>query len=41
MTVTAGSTTDTASHGDAVYYFCSSGCRRRFEAHPERFAESL
>jgi xanthine dehydrogenase accessory factor len=38
MTVTVGSTADSAQHGDAVSYFCSSGCRRRFEADPEQFA---
>jgi YHS domain-containing protein len=38
MTVTVASTADTARHGDAVYFFCSSGCRRRFEADLERFA---
>ncbi|TNF26942.1 MAG: YHS domain-containing protein [Deltaproteobacteria bacterium] len=25
-------------HGDRVYYFCSTGCLRRFIAEPEAFA---
>jgi xanthine dehydrogenase accessory factor len=38
MTLTVASTADIVQRGGAVSYFCSSGCRRRFEADPERFA---
>ena len=26
-----------ADHGGRTYYFCSAGCRERFEADPARF----
>lgn len=40
-----GKTVDTGSaksavHQGAVYYFCSSDCRERFEASPERYLGS-
>lgn len=38
MTVDAGGATDTAVYDAVTYWFCSAGCRRRFEAAPERFA---
>jgi xanthine dehydrogenase accessory factor len=38
MTVEIGPTTDTATYDTVTYWFCSAGCRRRFEAAPERFA---
>ena len=37
MTVAADAAGETAAHEGAVYYFCCSGCRRRFEADPARF----
>ena len=38
MTVDAGGATNTAVYDAVTYWFCSAGCRRRFEAAPERFA---
>ena len=37
MTVAADTTGETAVHEGAVYYFCCSGCWRRFEADPVRY----
>ncbi len=28
-----------AVHGGVTYWFCATGCRRRFEAEPERYAD--
>lgn len=30
----------TSEHEGRIYYFCSSGCKRRFEASPEQFTGS-
>ncbi len=27
-----------STHGGKDYYFCSSGCKRQFDANPSRFA---
>ena len=35
MTVSVAGATETAVHEDVTYYFCSPGCRARFEADPE------
>ncbi|MDQ3709816.1 MAG: XdhC family protein [Actinomycetota bacterium] len=37
MSVDIGQAVDTATHGGEQYWFCASGCRRRFEAEPEQF----
>lgn len=29
----------TASHAGTVYYFCSPGCRKRFEADPKKYVD--
>jgi xanthine dehydrogenase accessory factor len=35
MTVSVAAAAETAVHDDVTYYFCSPGCRARFEADPE------
>ncbi|HUK94473.1 MAG TPA: XdhC family protein [Gaiellaceae bacterium] len=40
MTVTIAGATETAVHGGVTYYFCGSGCRRRFEEGAERYLEA-
>ncbi len=40
MTVATATATDVAAHDGATYWFCASGCRRRFQAEPERFVSS-
>ena len=35
MTVSVAGASETAVHEDVTYYFCSPGCRARFEADPE------
>ena len=30
----------TASHAGTSYYFCSSGCREKFQKEPQRYAQS-
>ena len=37
MTVDIAHAADTAAHDGVQYWFCASGCRRRFQAEPERF----
>jgi xanthine dehydrogenase accessory factor len=37
MAVLIDSATDTVDHDGVMYSFCSSGCRRRFEADPSAF----
>jgi xanthine dehydrogenase accessory factor len=37
MTVETGGPADQVTHGGVTYRFCCSGCRRRFEAAPERY----
>lgn len=41
MTVAIAQATDTAEHDGVRYWFCASGCRRRFQAEPERFVAPL
>lgn len=31
-------TAKTAVHGGTIYYFCSTDCREKFEASPEKYA---
>lgn len=31
----------TARHKDKTYYFCSDGCRKRFEQSPDKYAAQL
>jgi xanthine dehydrogenase accessory factor len=38
MTVAVGATTDAVTYEGVTYWFCSAGCRRRFQTAPERFA---
>jgi xanthine dehydrogenase accessory factor len=38
MEVAVGSAVETAVHEGTAYYFCSAGCRSRFEADPARHA---
>ncbi|PZS18361.1 MAG: xanthine dehydrogenase [Acidimicrobiales bacterium] len=40
MTVEVAGAQDRAEHGGATWWFCSSGCRRRFQANPDRFLET-
>ena len=40
MTVAAVAGGESATHRGARYWFCSSGCRARFEADPERYASA-
>jgi P-type Cu+ transporter len=37
MTVDPGKTPHTAAHSGSDYFFCSSGCRTKFEADPARY----
>lgn len=37
MTVTIRDAADSAEHDGRTYWFCASGCRRRFEAAPQQF----
>jgi xanthine dehydrogenase accessory factor len=37
MTADVGSTSGPVTYDGMTYWFCSAGCRRRFEAAPERF----
>jgi uncharacterized membrane protein YraQ (UPF0718 family)/YHS domain-containing protein len=37
MTVDPAMATETATHTGTTYYFCSAGCRKEFEAHPEQY----
>ncbi len=37
MTVDPGSAADRSEHGGTTYWFCASGCRRRFEAEPDHY----
>ncbi|MDQ3451418.1 MAG: XdhC family protein [Actinomycetota bacterium] len=37
MTVDIARAADTAAHDGVRYWFCAGGCRRRFEAEPQRF----
>jgi len=37
MTVDVARAPDTATHDGVTYWFCASGCRRRFQDEPERF----
>jgi YHS domain-containing protein len=37
MTVDPSTATETATHAGTTYYFCSPGCRKEFEAHPEPY----
>ncbi len=39
MTVDPASARHKATHGGETYYFCSQGCREKFEADPERYLE--
>ena len=37
MTVDSDTAADWTTYLGSNYYFCSIGCRRTFEAHPERY----
>ncbi|HEX7518224.1 MAG TPA: YHS domain-containing protein, partial [Chthoniobacterales bacterium] len=39
MEVDAGSAAGKSSYAGQVYYFCSSSCHSKFNAHPEKFIE--
>ena len=39
MTVSVETARETAAHDDVIYYFCSAGCRRRFESNPAPYIE--
>jgi xanthine dehydrogenase accessory factor len=41
MTVTIATAKHKAEHGGRTYYFCCGGCRERFVAAPERYADTL
>ncbi len=41
MTVDPASAADSAEFDGVTYWFCASGCRRRFAAAPERFLERV
>jgi len=38
MDVAVTESTESAEHEGSVFYFCSSGCRARFEAEPDRYS---
>jgi xanthine dehydrogenase accessory factor len=38
MEVAVGAAAETTEHDGVTYYFCSAGCRSRFEADPARYA---
>ncbi|MEJ2288647.1 MAG: YHS domain-containing protein, partial [Deinococcales bacterium] len=40
MTVDPASARHSTEYRDTTYYFCSEGCRKRFEAAPENFLGS-
>jgi xanthine dehydrogenase accessory factor len=39
MSVTPGATAHPSEHGGATYYFCCTGCRRKFEADPAAYVK--
>src|SRR5262245_14574739 len=41
MDVAPGEAAGFSRVGDTVYYFCSSHCKKRFDADPSAFAESV
>jgi Cu+-exporting ATPase len=40
MTVEPATAADRFEHGGVAYWFCASGCRRRFESDPSRYLTS-
>lgn len=40
MTVDEKKAAGTAVHKGKTYYFCSAGCKAKFEKEPERYAEA-
>lgn len=39
MDVDEANAAATTTHAGTVYYFCSPGCKTRFEKDPERYAQ--
>ncbi|TET97879.1 MAG: YHS domain-containing protein [Dehalococcoidia bacterium] len=39
MDVDEAKATDKSEYKGKTYYFCSSGCKKTFEANPEKYAE--
>ena len=37
MTIERGSAAGTSEHGGTTYYFCSTGCKAKFDAEPMRY----
>ncbi len=40
MTVTPTEATPRSTHGGTVYYFCSQGCKERFDRDPAKFVKA-
>jgi len=40
MTLDPATTEHRSDHKDRIYYFCSSGCKARFDSEPDRFVEA-
>jgi Cu+-exporting ATPase len=38
MQVEEGSAAGSSEHGGRTYYFCSAGCREKFDEDPQRYA---
>ena len=38
MRLSASEAFDAVDYADIIYYFCASGCKTKFAAHPERYA---
>jgi Cu+-exporting ATPase len=39
MDVDASTAKHTAQHNDQTYYFCAPGCKKAFEAEPEKYLD--
>lgn len=39
MLVDSRTATERSEHESGTYYFCSAGCKRAFDADPERYAD--
>src|SRR5687768_7227493 len=38
MTISKGDAAGSSEHGDTTYYFCSTGCKKKFDADPAAYA---
>ena len=38
MTIDSATAAGSSTHQGATYYFCSAGCKKKFDADPSKFA---